>query len=113
MAADVTANDYPDRLTSALIGSCTNSSYEDISRVVDVVRQARAQLLQHLDAIHARQVDIEQHHVRADREGQREGVLGRIDRLRQAGCAVQENQEKGQEPGKSHRTNTFRANTAG
>ncbi len=29
------------RLSAALIGSCTNSSYEDILRVVDVARQAR------------------------------------------------------------------------
>ena len=32
---------YPDRISVALIGSCTNSSYEDIARVVDVVGQAR------------------------------------------------------------------------
>ncbi len=32
---------YPDAISVALIGSCTNSSYEDISRVVDVVRQAK------------------------------------------------------------------------
>jgi aconitate hydratase len=32
---------YTERISVALIGSCTNSSYEDIARVVDVVRQAR------------------------------------------------------------------------
>jgi aconitate hydratase len=42
MAADVEANDYPAELTSALIGSCTNSSYEDMSRAADVARQAAA-----------------------------------------------------------------------
>ncbi len=42
MADAVKREDYPDRLSVALIGSCTNSSYEDISRVADVVRQARA-----------------------------------------------------------------------
>jgi aconitate hydratase len=42
MAADVAANGYPDRLTAGLIGSCTNSSYEDISRAADVARQALA-----------------------------------------------------------------------
>jgi aconitate hydratase len=31
---------YPTNLTSALIGSCTNSSYEDIGRAVDVAKQA-------------------------------------------------------------------------
>jgi aconitate hydratase len=40
MAADVAEHDYPDQLTSALIGSCTNSSYEDISRATDVAQQA-------------------------------------------------------------------------
>jgi aconitate hydratase len=42
MARAVASEAYPDEISAALIGSCTNSSYEDISRVVDVVRQARA-----------------------------------------------------------------------
>jgi aconitate hydratase len=33
---------YPTNLTSALIGSCTNSSYEDIGRAVDVAKQAQS-----------------------------------------------------------------------
>jgi aconitate hydratase len=33
---------FPEKLTSALIGSCTNSSYEDLARTVDVARQAKA-----------------------------------------------------------------------
>jgi len=40
MAADVEANGYPAGLTAGLIGSCTNSSYEDISRAADVAQQA-------------------------------------------------------------------------
>jgi aconitate hydratase len=40
MAADVAANGYPDAISAALIGSCTNSSYEDISRAADVAEQA-------------------------------------------------------------------------
>jgi aconitate hydratase len=43
VAQAVEDENYPDEISVALIGSCTNSSYEDISRVVDVVRQARAQ----------------------------------------------------------------------
>lgn len=31
---------YPSRLTAALIGSCTNSSYEDLSRAAEVARKA-------------------------------------------------------------------------
>ena len=42
IAADVEREGYPERLTAALIGSCTNSSYEDICRATDVARQAQA-----------------------------------------------------------------------
>jgi len=41
MAKAVESESYPDDISVALIGSCTNSSYEDISRVADVVRQAK------------------------------------------------------------------------
>jgi aconitate hydratase len=41
MSEAVREHDYPDAITAALIGSCTNSSYEDISRAADVARQAR------------------------------------------------------------------------
>jgi len=40
MASDARENDYPEALASALIGSCTNSSYEDLERAADVARQA-------------------------------------------------------------------------
>jgi aconitate hydratase len=36
----VRANGYPEELRVALIGSCTNSSYEDIERATSVARQA-------------------------------------------------------------------------
>jgi aconitate hydratase len=42
LAADVKEHGYPDKLSSTLIGSCTNSSYEDLERAADVARQARA-----------------------------------------------------------------------
>jgi aconitate hydratase len=35
-------NDWPLEISSALIGSCTNSSYEDITRAASVARQAKA-----------------------------------------------------------------------
>ena len=41
MGAAVKSEGYGDRISYALIGSCTNSSYEDISRAVDVARQAK------------------------------------------------------------------------
>jgi aconitate hydratase len=42
MGADAAANDYPINFSSALVGSCTNSSYEDMSRAAHVARQAAA-----------------------------------------------------------------------
>jgi len=39
---DVQAQHYPAALTAALIGSCTNSSYEDIGRAAHIARQAKA-----------------------------------------------------------------------
>ncbi|HEX20074.1 MAG TPA: aconitate hydratase [Acidiferrobacteraceae bacterium] len=41
MAADVEANHYPVEISAALIGSCTNSSYEDIGRAAHIARQAK------------------------------------------------------------------------
>ena len=40
MREDCEAEGYPVELSAALIGSCTNSSYEDISRAADVAQQA-------------------------------------------------------------------------
>ncbi|HXV37314.1 MAG TPA: aconitate hydratase [Myxococcota bacterium] len=40
MAADVAEHGYPDAISAALIGSCTNSSYEDLERAADLARQA-------------------------------------------------------------------------
>jgi len=42
MASEVDEKGYPEELSSALIGSCTNSSYEDMSRSISLVRQAKA-----------------------------------------------------------------------
>jgi aconitate hydratase len=41
MAEAVAANGWPDKVEVALIGSCTNSSYEDISRSASVAAQAK------------------------------------------------------------------------
>jgi len=38
-------NSYPDTLEVGLVGSCTNSSYEDLSRAASIARQARAKKL--------------------------------------------------------------------
>ena len=42
LAREVQENNFPDKISMALVGSCTNSSYEDMSRVADVSRQASA-----------------------------------------------------------------------
>jgi aconitate hydratase len=39
-AAKVKANGYPQRMEVGLIGSCTNSSYQDLSRAASIARQA-------------------------------------------------------------------------
>lgn len=40
MAEKVNDKAYPERVEVALVGSCTNSSYEDLTRAADVARQA-------------------------------------------------------------------------
>ncbi|AJM93337.1 MULTISPECIES: aconitate hydratase [Nitrosopumilus] len=41
LADDVKSNDYVDPISVALIGSCTNSSYEDMSRAASLAEQAK------------------------------------------------------------------------
>jgi aconitate hydratase len=42
IGADAESNDWPIEISAALIGSCTNSSYEDITRAASIARQATA-----------------------------------------------------------------------
>ena len=44
-SAFVRENGYPEKVEVGLIGSCTNSSYEDISRAGSIARQAKAKKL--------------------------------------------------------------------
>ena len=46
MAKEVKEEGFPDKVSVALVGSCTNSSYEDMSRCADVARQAKEHGLQ-------------------------------------------------------------------
>ncbi len=41
-ARDVQESGFPEKLSAALVGSCTNSSYEDLERAANVARQAKA-----------------------------------------------------------------------
>jgi aconitate hydratase len=43
---DARANGWPLKISRALVGSCTNSSYEDITRAASIARQAHAKGLQ-------------------------------------------------------------------
>lgn len=43
LGAEAKANDWPMEISAALIGSCTNSSYEDITRAASIARQAAAE----------------------------------------------------------------------
>jgi aconitate hydratase len=45
-AAAVKKNKYPVKLEVGLIGSCTNSSYEDLTRAASIARQAKAKNLE-------------------------------------------------------------------
>ena len=42
LATAIEKNGYPDKISTALIGSCTNSSYEDMTRASSVAQQALA-----------------------------------------------------------------------
>jgi aconitate hydratase len=42
LAAEVAREGWPARVSTALVGSCTNSSYEDIGRAAHIARQAAA-----------------------------------------------------------------------
>ncbi len=46
LAAFLKENDYPEKLDVGLIGSCTNSSYEDLTRAASVAKQARGKNLE-------------------------------------------------------------------
>jgi aconitate hydratase len=60
---------YALNLTAALIGSCTNSSYEDISRAADVAEQARAHGARAKSTLWV-SPGSEQIHATIDRDGQ-------------------------------------------
>lgn len=45
-AAEIKKENYPDELKFALIGSCTNSSYEDMDRSASIIKDANAKGLQ-------------------------------------------------------------------
>ncbi|MGA1488326.1 MAG: aconitate hydratase [Planctomycetota bacterium] len=42
LAAEVAAEGWPEELSAALIGSCTNSSYQDLDRAAEIAEQAAA-----------------------------------------------------------------------
>jgi len=69
MAADAAEHGYPVNLTAGLIGSCTNSSYEDLERAADVARQAAAHGAKAKSALYVTP-GSEQVHLTIQRDGQ-------------------------------------------
>jgi aconitate hydratase len=73
IAAEAKDEGYPIALSSALIGSCTNSSYEDMSRAADVARQASAKGLRSRTPLLC-SPGSEQIHLTIKRDGQMEAL---------------------------------------
>jgi aconitate hydratase len=69
MAADAAEQGYPVNLTAGLIGSCTNSSYEDLERAADVARQASAHGVKAKSVLYVTP-GSEQVHLTIQRDGQ-------------------------------------------
>ncbi|MDX1620925.1 MAG: aconitase family protein, partial [Nitriliruptorales bacterium] len=76
MKDEAAAKDYPIELSAALVGSCTNSSYEDISRAASIARHAQ----QHgLEARTELLITPGSEQVRATIE--RDGLLGDLEAI--------------------------------
>lgn len=73
IASEAKEKGYPLKLSSALIGSCTNSSYEDMSRAADLARQASAKGLRSKTALLC-SPGSEQIHLTIQRDGQMEAL---------------------------------------
>jgi aconitate hydratase len=69
MAEDAAEAGYPENLSAGLIGSCTNSSYEDLERAADVARQAAAHGARAKSALYVTP-GSEQIHLTIERDGQ-------------------------------------------
>ncbi len=76
MTDEMTKNDWPQKVEWGLIGSCTNSSYEDLSRAASVAKQALAKGLK-LKAELGINPGSEQVRYTADRDG----LLGIFEEL--------------------------------
>jgi aconitate hydratase len=75
MASAVENEEYPAELSACLIGSCTNSSYEDIDRSAHIARQAAARGLRTATAYYVTP-GSEQVNATIRRDGQLEALTG-------------------------------------
>jgi aconitate hydratase len=73
IAAEAKEKGYPAKLSSALIGSCTNSSYEDMSRAADLAQQASAKGIRAKTPLLC-SPGSEQVHLTIQRDGQMEAL---------------------------------------
>jgi aconitate hydratase len=76
MGSEAKLNGWPQHLSACLVGSCTNSSYEDIARAANVARQASAAGLVAQSPLY---VTPGSEQVRATIE--RDGLLGDLERI--------------------------------
>jgi aconitate hydratase A / 2-methylisocitrate dehydratase len=100
MKANVESEGYTDHLSYALIGSCTNSSYEDICRAVDVAEQAKARGVE-LKVPLMVSPGSEQVHATIERDGQLAALesVGATVLANACGPCIGQWQREGQEPG--------------
>ena len=80
LAAEVKEKGYPNKLSAALIGSCTNSSYEDIGRATHIAKEALAKKMKMPQPFYV-SPGSEQIHLTIKRDGQ-------MDILNQLGATV-------------------------
>ncbi|MDO5442640.1 MAG: aconitate hydratase [Bacteroidia bacterium] len=83
MKQRVAANAYPEKVEVCLIGSCTNSSYQDLARAAAVAKEAMA-----LGMTPKASIIVNPGSVRVKETAERDGIL---DILREAGAVVMAN----------------------
>jgi aconitate hydratase len=76
LAAEVKEKGYPNKLSAALIGSCTNSSYEDIGRATHIAQEALDQKIKMPQPFYV-SPGSEQIHLTIQRDGQMD-VLNKV-----------------------------------
>ena len=77
-AAAIKENGWPSQLTASLIGSCTNSSYEDMTRSASIVRQALEAGIK-VCSMHKALTPVPRHHGACVSRAVDDGLLAHIE----------------------------------